>query len=66
MWRDDDAPHQIRLSFEPSGAVAVSCTCRRTRHAGGGTHWHVPFEARKRWDNGEHLAVWRAHLEEGR
>jgi hypothetical protein len=68
MWRDDTAPHQIRLFFEAGGAVAVSCTCRRTRQPGGGTHGHVPFEARKSWDNDEYLAVWRVHLpaEEGR
>lgn len=68
LWRDDAAPHQVRLFFDQSGGIAVSCTCRRTRYVGGGTHGHVPFEARKRWDDGEYLAVWRAHLpaEEGR
>jgi hypothetical protein len=57
-WRDDNAKHQIRLTFvNGTGIISVSCSCRKTP---GGSF--TPLETRTRWEAPEAMAVWRAHV----
>jgi hypothetical protein len=70
-WRDDTAPHQIRLTFhypESSHApqvqmIAVSCTCMATGHASKAGPSYRPITARACWDDpAAPMAIWRAHM----
>jgi hypothetical protein len=56
-WRDDGAPHQIRIHLEGGrpGWIAVTCTCRQRSRLG-------PLDSRTCWDGPAALAVYEAHL----
>ena len=58
VMRDPALPHQIVITFTGHNMIAVSCNCRR---------WGVgysPLATRSRWDDGEAVAVWQAHMAE--
>jgi hypothetical protein len=63
-FRDDTAPHQIRIFKEQAGSkIAVSCTCRASGYGIYGPPHYEPLEARVLWEPGEAIAVWREHYE---
>jgi hypothetical protein len=55
VLEDPDLPHQItiRQARGAGNRLAVSCNCL-----------DAPLEIRGRWDAGEAIAVWRAHMAE--
>ena len=59
--RDDSLPHQIVIfALSSSSKIAVSCNCLRGID---GTRAHYsPLEVRYRWEPGEPMAIWRAHV----
>ena len=62
VMRDPTLPHQIVIGYQwalTGTGISVSCNCRRWQGTGG---VYEPLEVRERWEPGELLAVYGAHL----
>lgn len=63
VFEDPGLPHQIVITIRAKNQIMVSCNCLRLSGWGRGVAYE-PIEERTRWEAGEAIAVWRAHMAE--